>query len=58
MHAKAVRDAAKAAAYLSLAEELTSTCRQMYAQTATGTHAAFASAPPAALPDCVCIVKC
>ena len=36
VHAHAVAAAAKAGRYLALAEELTRTCSQMYAQTPTG----------------------
>ena len=41
VHSKAVTDAAKSDKYLSLAEELTRTCREMYAQNPTGTDAAL-----------------
>lgn len=41
VHSKAVKDAAKADRYLSLAEALALTCRQMYAQTPTGTDASL-----------------
>ena len=49
VHAKAVTDGAKAAQYLALAEDLTHTCWQMYAQMPTGTPGAFAPAPSASV---------
>ena len=45
VHAKAVKDAAKSDKYLSLAEELTRTCREMYAQNPTGTDPAALHKP-------------